>query len=654
VLGPIPVGVIEGDRAPPDADARRVPGNLPAPVTGAEELRWRMRDNAPRLDLGEGTGIGHYVQARLYSPDDRDVLFGIKLDDGGRVWLNGQKLYEKPKGWDKTTDLKVPLRAGWNTLLASVVNRSGPHAIEVQIAQDPLNWGHYYLDHPDEGVDKALPHLTKAIAAAATDSEPYFVRAEAYGRLGRFPEALADYRKGLDLQPNNEWAWLNVALLRLYGGDPEGYRQTTREFLLRFRDARSPYAVEHMARALAADPDPDPVLDAPLLEQAVSRVDAALSAESAGAQPFLLMAKGAAQYRAGRLGPALETLRGSRAVMYHPAGQAIDDLYMAMAQHRLHRREQATALFDEASDIIDTKLPKAGAANADLGHVYHEWVLCQVLRKEARDLLGGGNTTRPARDWSASRRQRRADEVRLLTAQIQADPSTRWYYEARAMVYARGGQFDQAVADWDEAIKLEPAAHVDWYLLGCTLAWQEKTDAYRARRTAMLARFAGGRSHDDAERTAKTALLMPIDSAELKSATTLIDFALSPGAGNNAEVWYPLAKGMAEYRAGEADPAHYERAIDWLTRAKRRNRVDAFVATADFYLAMAHHRLGHTDEARAALAAAVKRADAKLPRAGGDDLLVGGPVENWLICNVARREAERLLRAATSQPATRP
>jgi hypothetical protein len=39
-----------------------------------------------------------------------------------------------------------------------------------------------------------------------------------------------------------------------------------------------------------------------------------------------------------------------------------------------------------------------------------------------------------------------------------------------------------------------------------------------------------------------------------------------------------------------------------------------------------------------------------LPKPGVDRLDLGG-IENWLICHILRREAERLIRGSTTQPA---
>jgi hypothetical protein len=74
---------------------------------------------------------------------------------------------------------------------------------------------------------------------------------------------------------------------------------------------------------------------------------------------------------------------------------------------------------------------------------------------------------------------------------------------------------------------------------------------------------------------------------------------------------------------------------------------------ADVLRAMAHHRLGHSGPAKAALARAANRIDQDLPEAGRRDLdEQKWGVENWLVAQTLRREAEGLI-DGRAQPAVR-
>ena len=56
---------------------------------------------------------------------------------------------------------------------------------------------------------------------------------------------------------------------------------------------------------------------------------------------------------------------------------------------------------------------------------------------------------------------------------------------------------------------------------------------------------------------------------------------------------------------------------------------------------MAHHRLGHAEQALALLGEARGVMEQKLPKAGEEDL-ESSSLEDWLIWHVVRREAEAL------------
>jgi hypothetical protein len=68
-------------------------------------------------------------------------------------------------------------------------------------------------------------------------------------------------------------------------------------------------------------------------------------------------------------------------------------------------------------------------------------------------------------------------------------------------------------------------------------------------------------------------------------------------------------------------------------------------ALADFYAAMALHRLGKAANAERALASGIKLTpDDPIDLAHLDPNESGSTVANWVIARIARREAERLIR----------
>ena len=114
-----------------------------------------------------------------------------------------------------------------------------------------------------------------------------------------------------------------------------------------------------------------------------------------------------------------------------------------------------------------------------------------------------------------------------------------------------------------------------------------------------------------------------------------------------------IIKGMAQYRAGR-----YEDAVASLVsgqsgihRSLMGEDTHALKANAELFLAMAHHRLGHTADARRALRSAIERIEADVPAPGSGYIRAG--IEGWLLCQTVRREAEERVGTGGDAPPTK-
>jgi tetratricopeptide (TPR) repeat protein len=219
--------------------------------------------------------------------------------------------------------------------------------------------GRHYAAHPSDGLKNALPHLGKAVGQHPDDAEPRLARGEVYGRLGKFPEAAADYAWGLELSPRAEWAWMHSALLNLVNGDPEAYRDRKRGFLMHYRRSKEAHVIEHLARTFSIDPEVDPFLDAEDIRRLRESVDAVLPNAPDRVRPWLELAKGALAYRAGDFGAAIGSLEASRVHVGLPASEANDDLFLAMAHYRLGHPDVAQKLLTKASGLIDSRFQRS-------------------------------------------------------------------------------------------------------------------------------------------------------------------------------------------------------------------------------------------------------------------------------------------------------
>ncbi len=99
---------------------------------------------------------------------------------------------------------------------------------------------------------------------------------------------------------------------------------------------------------------------------------------------------------------------------------------------------------------------------------------------------------------------------------------------------------------------------------------------------------------------------------------------------------------MASYRAGE-----FAEAVRWLRLPLESNLAEVFKTTSRLYLAMSEQKLGHAEQARPLLAEARQASDGL--KANVRDW--GISWSDWLICQIALREAEALIGGAKHRPA---
>jgi hypothetical protein len=108
---------------------------------------------------------------------------------------------------------------------------------------------------------------------------------------------------------------------------------------------------------------------------------------------WIHLSKAIADYRAGRFAAAAARLEQCRPDLPQVCAQPAAAFWLAMAYHRLDRREDADAAYAEGLARMED-LPAAG--EADLGVYFREWLMCHVARREAEATLGRRPATRPA------------------------------------------------------------------------------------------------------------------------------------------------------------------------------------------------------------------------------------------------------------------
>jgi WD40 repeat protein/serine/threonine protein kinase len=134
VVGPYPEDLKE--RYPPEKDPdpnQPVAAAAPEAGTTPARLSWQVvpRDANGFVDFGalfdRAEHISGYALMRVYSPEKQQVAILLGSDDSVRLWLNGRLVHEHPLSRMAAPDqdaVPATLEAGWNTLLAKVVNKT--------------------------------------------------------------------------------------------------------------------------------------------------------------------------------------------------------------------------------------------------------------------------------------------------------------------------------------------------------------------------------------------------------------------------------------------------------------------------------------------------------------------------------------------------
>jgi serine/threonine protein kinase len=238
------------------------------------------------------------------------------------------------------------------------------------------------------------------------------------GTLGHYGEATALLQEALRLDPDHKpHSWLHFCLgvLALHRGDWEAHRAVCTE-LLREYASQDTTAKEGLSNVKQLGPEQ--------AAQAAANVRLCAAVPEAGQDPkrllelsrraatandqdaAILLARGAAEYRAGQFAAAVEVLTRALArfqeqpadeLAQHQswpylgsAGRAQAHLLLAMAHHRLgHAQEARRALADAdraLAEVLDQ--PDSEPRRWPWSWRWSERVLAEVLRRDAGELLG--------------------------------------------------------------------------------------------------------------------------------------------------------------------------------------------------------------------------------------------------------------------------
>jgi WD40 repeat protein/serine/threonine protein kinase/Flp pilus assembly protein TadD len=220
--------------------------------------------------------------------------------------------------------------------------------------------------------DEAVVAYTEAIDLGRSDAQTWSERGTAYGMLGQYERAAANFAQAIKARPDDPWAWYCHALAKLGAEDQDGFRRVCADMRERFGKTTDP---------LTAGPL---LLSCDIVEQpGASTAELVQWGKLAASANDWLRLLGHALYRDGQYEAAVRQLQEWERTK--PL-RGDDLLFLAMAQYRLGKNDDARATVAQAVTWI-ANCERANAA----GHVWYwnEQVEVRHLRREAESLLQG-------------------------------------------------------------------------------------------------------------------------------------------------------------------------------------------------------------------------------------------------------------------------
>jgi hypothetical protein len=222
--------------------------------------------------------------------------------------------------------------------------------------------------------------------------------------------------------------------------------------------------------------------------------------------------------------------------------------------------------------------------------------------------------------------------------------SLRSALQSRALAAARQKLWPAAAADYAEIVKLQPRVDFTTMHAAVLMLMADDHAGYRRICQQMLGEFRNTNNVVEAERTAQAWLIGDEPKADLGPAVALADFAVQQGKNHQYYPYFLFTRGLADYRQGR-----YASALDWFAQSRKANAASYQIPNPELnaknflFESMSLARLDRGKEAAQVLETATSLVRQK-------SSLATEPLHvDWLMCQVALKEAEKVVKAAPGQ-----
>jgi tetratricopeptide (TPR) repeat protein len=517
-----------------------------------------------------------YSAMRQWDEAFADYAKAIEVDPNNPwAWHGRSSVYEQKRQWDKAladcskaielnpnhgghwhrrADLYTNMKK-WNEAIAD-------HSRAIALEPDAWwIWERRFKAYMQLGQqEKGLADFSKAIELDPNNSNRWHFRANTYANLEQWDKAFADYSKAIELNPSNPHAW---------HGRSRVYQQKK----------QWDKALADCSKAIELDPDyshhwhrrADVYWAMAQWDQALADLSKAVELNPNHAGHW---------HRRADVYSNMQQWDNAIAD-YSKAIELVPDAWWIWERRfkaYVQLGQQDKGLADYAK-LIELK-PRDPKVRVERGDCYYDHV------KDYAKAL---------QDYSAA---------------IELDPNFTEAWYSRGLAHGALGQFDKAAFDFAEAVELGWNRAHNWYRKALAELGSGNVEKYRQSCATILERFGQTKEPYAAHWAAWTCVLAPNAVEDVGQAVKLAE----QGAGRDDKSdRYVSTLGAILYRAGRFEQAveQFSKLTDkWDAGKELPTRTSP--AYTWFFMAMAHHRLGHPEEASTWLGKAVERAEKEI------------------------------------------
>ncbi|MGO9112348.1 MAG: hypothetical protein ACLP9L_24220, partial [Thermoguttaceae bacterium] len=241
-------------------------------------------------------------------------------------------------------------------------------------------------------LEAELTRLTREIARHPQSPGNYGQRAVLLARLGKWRESVDDQLRQVELQPEDRITWLKAAPLLILAGDAGRYQEQCRKIVAQFRGAKQPDVADAVCKVCLLRPQS---IDMAKLPVNALR-DGCKATESQSLKPWYIACSALIAYREGNSQLAKElTQEAGNSPIDQPEALALT--VRCMAEHRLGETDRARKTLAQVTAVIPAELRTLGTSNyagplpVSAEKVSHDWLIPEILRREAAALINGSS-----------------------------------------------------------------------------------------------------------------------------------------------------------------------------------------------------------------------------------------------------------------------